>query len=232
MNGSSNQAHVKTMAFLVQLQVLVLLIIPLLSISYTASAFHPIHAALSVRVQPVQTQNTCRLKSNRISSCASSHTSRSSYNRHFNNYPSTGTFRNYKSNNLNNKRRVQFLYSTPSDTLESSNNDKQNDCTKQNNIENKIYYQSYVETVKCENFMLNASPSTSTSTSTSSKNNNEVVIHLGTDGPNLVAITGETGSGKSLLVFKVFQLVLGEKVSPAIMRGSTFASGEVGKLDL
>lgn len=39
----------------------------------------------------------------------------------------------------------------------------------------------------------------------------------------------ETGSGKSLLVFRVFQLVLGEKVSPTIMRGSSFASGEIGK---
>ena len=69
----------------------------------------------------------------------------------------------------------------------------------------------------------------------SESEDHEVVIHLGNDnedneGPNLVAVTGETGSGKSLLVFKVFQLILGEKVSSSIMRGSPFASGEVGKL--
>ncbi len=97
-----------------------------------------------------------------------------------------------------------------------------------NEPKNVKYYQSYVEKIKCQNFVLNAASTNIDSyNKENNKNNNEVVIHLGNDGPNLVAITGETGSGKSLLVFKVFQLILGEKVSPMIMRGSSFASGEV-----
>lgn len=97
-----------------------------------------------------------------------------------------------------------------------------------NNPKNVKYYLSYVEKIKCQNFVLNAATKSSDNyNKENNKNNNEVVIHLGNDGPNLVAITGETGSGKSLLVFKVFQLILGEKVSPMIMRGSSFASGEV-----
>ena len=108
-------------------------------------------------------------------------------------------------------------------------------------------YQSYIETVKCQNFMYNAASNLAPTTPidddgdddvdvgnnyNSYPQNNEIEIHLGDQGPNLVAVTGETGSGKSLLVFKVFQLVLGERVSPTILRGSTFASGEVGKLTL
>ena len=108
--------------------------------------------------------------------------------------------------------KIKVLHSTLSETTES------------------MMYQSYVETIKCQNFMLNASSSTSSNIRDDVSNNNEIVIDLGIDGPNLVAVTGETGSGKSLLVFKVFQLVLGDKVSPTIMRGSDFASGEVGML--
>ena len=92
-----------------------------------------------------------------------------------------------------------------------------------------LMYQSYIETIKCENFMYNAAVVLEEESSPNQKKH-EVVIHLGDEGPNLVAVTGETGSGKSLLVFKVFQLVLGEKVSSSILRGSTYASGEVGKL--
>eukprot|EP00554_Chaetoceros_debilis_P008028 CAMPEP_0194078958 /NCGR_PEP_ID=MMETSP0149-20130528/5241_1 /TAXON_ID=122233 /ORGANISM="Chaetoceros debilis, Strain MM31A-1" /LENGTH=957 /DNA_ID=CAMNT_0038760315 /DNA_START=99 /DNA_END=2972 /DNA_ORIENTATION=+ len=36
----------------------------------------------------------------------------------------------------------------------------------------------------------------------------DVVVHLG-EGPNLVAVTGETGSGKSLLVVKVIEFIMG-----------------------
>jgi predicted ribonuclease YlaK len=81
-------------------------------------------------------------------------------------------------------------------------------------------YQSYIESIRCQNFMLNA-------TNSDEENNNEVTIDLGNEGPNLVAVTGETGSGKSLLVFKVFQLIVGEKAS--IVRGSSSACGEVGE---
>ena len=119
-----------------------------------------------------------------------------------------------------------------------SNYGDDNNYEDRGNDRQMMYYQSYVETVKCQNFMLNAATKSQhtngdddKSTRSNASNNNEVVIHLGTEhkGPNLVAVTGETGSGKSLLVFKVFQLVLGEKVSPTIMRGSSFASGEVGE---
>ncbi len=57
-------------------------------------------------------------------------------------------------------------------------------------------YQSYIETVKCQNFMNNAAVSLEKEKSSVDQKNNEVVIHLGDKGPNLVAITGETGSGK------------------------------------
>ena len=42
------------------------------------------------------------------------------------------------------------------------------------------------------------------------------MIHLGKE-PNLVAVTGETGSGKSLLIAKVVEYLMGCRASPAIL---------------
>jgi len=57
------------------------------------------------------------------------------------------------------------------------------------------------------------------------------VIRLGNDGPNLVAVTGETGSGKSLLVAKVIEYLMGCKAAPSIIpsTGEAFAVVKIGK---
>lgn len=47
----------------------------------------------------------------------------------------------------------------------------------------------------------------------------EICIHLG-DEPNLVAVTGETGSGKSVLIAKVASLVMGGTASPTMVPSS------------
>lgn len=49
--------------------------------------------------------------------------------------------------------------------------------------------------------------------------NDEIRIHLG-DEPNLVAVTGETGSGKSVLIAKVASLVTGGTASPTMVPSS------------
>ena len=46
--------------------------------------------------------------------------------------------------------------------------------------------------------------------------NDEICIHLG-DEPNLVAVTGETGTGKSVLIAKVASLVTGGTASPTMV---------------
>ena len=46
--------------------------------------------------------------------------------------------------------------------------------------------------------------------------NDEICIHLG-DEPNLVAVTGETGSGKSVLIAKVASLVTGGTANPTMV---------------
>ena len=57
------------------------------------------------------------------------------------------------------------------------------------------------------------------------------MIRLGNDGPNLVAVTGETGSGKSLLVAKVIEYLMGCKAAPSIIpsTGEAFAVVKIGK---
>jgi len=81
-------------------------------------------------------------------------------------------------------------------------------------------YNSHIETIRCQNIagMVNT-------------DTDEIVIHLG-HNPNLVAVTGETGSGKSLLVSKVLNFVMGNKASQFLIpTGSidevSFATGEV-----
>lgn len=64
-----------------------------------------------------------------------------------------------------------------------------------------------------------------------------IIIELGND-PCLVAVTGETGTGKTLLVYKAIQLVMGGKASHAIlpplgdsMCNESNAFVEVGKFE-
>jgi DNA repair ATPase RecN len=48
----------------------------------------------------------------------------------------------------------------------------------------------------------------------------EIVLNLSVDAQdysNLVVVTGETGSGKSLLVSKVAELITGGKATPALL---------------
>jgi len=113
-------------------------------------------------------------------------------------------------------------------------------------------YQSHITTIRCQNIggMINYShpndPNSTndndsdktavraltTTSSTGSSANNEIEIHLGND-PSLVAITGETGSGKSLLVSKVVNYVTGNtstKGAHALLPStgdSSFVTGEV-----
>ena len=56
---------------------------------------------------------------------------------------------------------------------------------------------------------------------TNGRHNNEIEVNLNAgseDGSNLVAVTGETGSGKSLLIATVCQLVTGGKVPSSLLQ--------------
>lgn len=57
----------------------------------------------------------------------------------------------------------------------------------------------------------------------------DVVVHLG-EGPSLVAVTGETGSGKSLLVVKVIEFIMGSKAAASMIpSGCDSAEAELGE---
>lgn len=58
---------------------------------------------------------------------------------------------------------------------------------------------------------------------------NEIVLNFeanSEDGSKLVAVTGETGSGKSLLVSKVAELVTGGKATSSLLHSAKGTSGE------
>jgi DNA repair ATPase RecN len=57
----------------------------------------------------------------------------------------------------------------------------------------------------------------------------DIVINLGKEA-NLVAITGETGSGKSLLIAKVVEYLMGCKASPTILPSADDATYAVIKV--
>jgi DNA repair ATPase RecN len=81
---------------------------------------------------------------------------------------------------------------------------------------------SYIEKVICRNYggLINGD------TSSGSENNGEIAIKL---GPNLTAVSGETGSGKSLLIVKILDLILGTKATSTMLpsSGDSSAEGEV-----
>lgn len=72
---------------------------------------------------------------------------------------------------------------------------------------------SYIENIKVKNFgsVINGDRE---------KNGKEDLIIKVACEPNLVAVTGETGSGKSLLVAKVIEYLMGCKASPSIIPSS------------
>jgi hypothetical protein len=83
--------------------------------------------------------------------------------------------------------------------------------------------QSHIETIKVRNFggIINGNRE---------NGQEDVTIRVGKE-PNLVAVTGETGSGKSLLVAKVIEYITGCKASPSIIptNGEPFAAVKVGE---
>ena len=83
--------------------------------------------------------------------------------------------------------------------------------------------QSHIETIKVRNFggIINGNRE---------NGQEDVTIRVGKE-PNLVAVTGETGSGKSLLVAKVIEYITGCKASPSIIpsNGEPFAAIKVGE---
>jgi len=83
--------------------------------------------------------------------------------------------------------------------------------------------QSYIETIKVRNFggIINGNRE---------NGQEDVTIQVGRE-PNLVVVTGETGSGKSLLVAKVIEYIMGCKASPSIIpsNGDPFAAIKVGE---
>jgi len=80
---------------------------------------------------------------------------------------------------------------------------------------------SHIETIKVRNFggIMNGNRE---------NGQEDVTIQVG-KGPNLVAVTGETGSGKSLLVAKVIEYIMGCKASPSIIptNGDKYAAIKV-----
>eukprot|EP00979_Chaetoceros_neogracilis_P019230 scaffold12024_cov215-Chaetoceros_neogracile.AAC.1 len=82
---------------------------------------------------------------------------------------------------------------------------------------------SHIETIKVRNFggIMNGNRE---------NGQEDVTIQVG-NGPNLVAVTGETGSGKSLLVAKVIEYIMGCKASPSIIpsNGDPYAAIKVGE---
>ena len=90
-------------------------------------------------------------------------------------------------------------------------------------------HQSHIERIICHN--LGGVERTNEELEESDYFSKEIVMELG-DGPNLVAVTGETGSGKSLLVTKVIDLILGGKASASmvhISESTSDATVEVGE---
>ena len=88
---------------------------------------------------------------------------------------------------------------------------------------------SHIERIIC--FNLGGVVSTEKELEGSKSSSKEILIEFG-DYPNLVAVTGETGSGKSLLVSKAIDLVLGGKASASMVHMTEHisnASVEVGE---
>lgn len=99
-----------------------------------------------------------------------------------------------------------------------------------NKRDNKIHpatrLESYIETIQVRNFggMLNGLEEEETE---------EITIPIGNE-PNFVAVTGETGSGKSLLIAKAIEYIMGCKASSSIVPrvGGKDVSLKVGAFSL
>ncbi len=86
---------------------------------------------------------------------------------------------------------------------------------------------SHIESIRCRNFggMVNGNVQ---------QGDGNIVINLGNDA-NLVAVTGETGSGKSLLIAKVVEYLMGCKASTTILPStneSTYAAIKVSEFHM
>lgn len=86
--------------------------------------------------------------------------------------------------------------------------------------------ESHIESIKSYNF------GGMVKSGSDLEDDEEIVITLATKHPNLVAVTGETGSGKSLLFVKIIDLVVGGKVSQTMLPPTpgkvSYAYGEIG----
>lgn len=92
----------------------------------------------------------------------------------------------------------------------------------------KSSLQSHIESIRCKNFggMINGDREKGRG-----QTQDDIVINLGNER-NLVAITGESGSGKSLLIAKVIDYLMGCKASPTILPSTdeaNYAAIKVGK---